>query len=73
MGIGAGAGGAGVLHTSGNAVAIPMLALCCVDILLTTTVEGISYGPLCSPASMLLLNLRLTRPKPAPVQFEHSL
>lgn len=44
IGTGEGAGGAGVLHTSGNAAVTPELALCCVVRKLTVTVDGISWS-----------------------------
>jgi len=43
MGIG-GAGGAGVLQTSGNAVLMPLLPACTTDMKLTPTVTGMSVS-----------------------------
>src|SRR5689334_6002941 len=52
MGIGAGAGGAGVLQTSGNAIVTPLLEACTTLIMLTPTVTGMG-------ASLLRPTLRL--------------
>jgi hypothetical protein len=65
MGMG-GAGGAGVLHTSGNALVMPLLPACTTDIELTPTVTGIgSSGPaqlMCTAAPRILFvsDARLT-------------